>query len=72
MELGCLNKCVTLKVKTVLDVYYTAGDHMSTYHTLGDGRESPCSKVLEHANARQDVDWPLPYIMPAPGKGLKK
>jgi len=45
---------------------------MSAYHTVDDGRESPCSKALEHVNARQGVDWPLPYIMPAPGKGLRK
>jgi len=45
---------------------------MSTYHTVGDERESPCSKALEDVNVRQEVDWPLPYIMPTPGKRLRK
>jgi len=45
---------------------------MSTYHTVGGRRESPCSKALEHVNAWQEVDWPLPQIMPTPGKGLRK
>jgi len=44
---------------------------MSTYYTVGDGRESPCSRALEHVNARQEVDWYLPYIVPTPGKGLR-
>jgi len=43
---------------------------MVTYHTVGDGRENPCSKALEHVNVRQEVDGPLPYTVPAPGKRL--
>jgi len=27
---------------------------MVTYHTVGDGRENPCSKALEHVNVRQE------------------